>query len=264
MKIASIIALYFKKLGVEFLKRAQLNLKDSKYLWPSVWVGLLVMLSLIFVRFDNPLPIQVHQPSAKIQFLSTDSGIYAQDRFQSLELFDTAPLFIPTQWNYASSIFPDKRVSSLAEFSEFKPSMNLVENLELPRLKERGENSKTLLGEIYYEPRILNLSKSSASSSSDQWDSQSTLKLKVETLRGLGEQAVGIDFFEYQLEYSALVNLEQPVIVLLRNQDALAPRPILFQSSSVNDFDTAILGWLDEKSHLALLPKGLLRLTFYP
>ncbi|GEM_PF-5591243 len=264
MKIASIIALFFRKLGVRCLKLLRQNFKDAQYLWPSLWLGLFVMLFLLLIRFDNPLPVKVYQPSAKIQFLSTDSGIYAEDLFQSLELFDSAPLFIPTKWNYASKVLPSKRVSSLAEFSEFQPSINLVQHLDLPRLEERGEDSNTLFGDRYYEPRILNLTQSSSDSVSDRKDDYSSLKLKVETLRGLGEQAVGINYYQYELKYSSLIQLEQPIVVLLRNQDALAARPILFESSNINDFDTAILEWLDEQLNLAVLPKGFLRLTFYP
>jgi hypothetical protein len=73
------------------------------------------------------------------------------------------------------------------------------------------------MGDRYYEPRILNLTQSSGHSLSDREDDYSSLKLKVETLRGLGDQAEGINFYQYELKYSSLIQLEQPIIVLLRN-----------------------------------------------
>ena len=57
----------------------------------------------------------------------------------ALELFDTAPIFIPTRWNYGSTVFPKKRVLSDAEFVSFEPQVELEESVNLNRMELNSE-----------------------------------------------------------------------------------------------------------------------------
>jgi hypothetical protein len=54
------------------------------------------------------------------------------------------------------------------------------------------------------------------------------------------------------------------MIIFLRNESALLAQPKVYQSSLSEIFDEQILEWLNQPRHIALLPKGFLKLTFYP
>ena len=72
-----------------------------------------------------------------------------------------------------------------------------------------------------------------------------------------------IDYVYELNEDPSLSNLD-PMIIFLRNKNALASNPKVYQSSLSELFDEQILEWLNQPRHIALLPKGFLKLTFYP
>ena len=70
--------------------------------------------------------------------------------------------------------------------------------------------------------------------------------------------------YVYELDEGVLSSNLKPVIILLRNKSTSVRSFKVYQSSLSELFDEQILEWLNQPSNVALLPKGFLKLTFYP
>ena len=55
-----------------------------------------------------------------------------------------------------------------------------------------------------------------------------------------------------------------PTTILLRNDGFLVSNPRVHKSSLSEYFDRQVIEWFDEPKNVAILPKGFLKLTFYP
>ncbi len=233
-------------------------------------VALLVFSAFYFIRFGEPLEFQFTEPSGKVQFIQVTQLSDLYNTSATLELFDTAPIFIPTQWNYGSSVFPEKRVLSDAEFVSFEPLIEIGESIELSRIEFNPETlgNGILYENTFFDPRLLALftpgwEKARKEFSSDQI-------LRVEIIKSYDEVSSEKEIFELSYDLQEEVQEEvvlsnlNPMVVFFRNKNSLVSQPRIYQSSLSEIFDEQILEWLNQPRHIALLPEGFLKLTFYP
>lgn len=232
----------------------------------STGVALLVFSAFYFIRFDEPLDFQFTEPSGKVQFIQVSqlSDLYSTSA--GLELFDTAPIFIPTQWNYGSSVFPEKRVLSDAEFVSFEPLIEIEKSIELSRIKFNPETlgDGILYENTYFDPRLLALFTPGSKDLSKEFSSDRILR--VEIIKSYDEISSEEKTVElaYDLKKDVVLSNLNPLVIFFRNENSLVSQPRVHQSSLSEIFDEQILEWLNQPRHIALLPKGFLKLTFYP
>ena len=232
-------------------------------------IALLLFALFYWVRFDAPLNFQFSETGSHFQFIQ-ESGL--EDLYRgtaNLELFDTAPIFIPTRWNYASTVFPERRISSDAEFVSFEPVIEIKKSIQLNRSEVNSEtlNYSILYENTFFDPRLLELLAPSLKRTDNgkRFSNNPTLRVEIiesyDVAKFSGEAIVE---FDYELDKDALLSNLDPMIIFLRNESALLAQPKVYQSSLSEIFDEQILEWLNQPRHIALLPKGFLKLTFYP
>ena len=230
-------------------------------------IALIIFCLFYFIRFDTPLNFQFSETGSDFQFIQESDLEDLYSSTAALELFDTAPIFIPTRWNYGSTVFPKKRVLSDAEFVSFEPQVELEESVNLNRMELNSETvDKGILYEnTFFDPRLLALFTPELKESERNFLNNRILRVEIIESYDAAEFPKGaiIDYVYELNEDPSLSNLD-PMIILLRNKNALASNPKVYQSSLSELFDEQILEWLNQPRHIALLPKGFLKLTFYP
>lgn len=250
--------------------------KRSPALRNATVLVLLLALGFYFIRFDQPLDFDFYQPTSKIEFIRADQLDQLGLVSASLELFDTAPLYIPTKWNYSNSVRPMQSGLNQSDFIAFEPNIDIRNALQMTAgfLEQGNSNFGTIVPEAVFDPRLLTLfvnsgSEAVQSDTSEPAESPPVIRanLEVEVLRAASAQTVtnySRTLLTYSLENQAsLLNLN-PVILLFGNDRSFASEPRIYQSSSSESFDRAILDWLNEPKHSQSLPNGYLKLTFYP
>lgn len=230
-------------------------------------IVLIIFCVFYFVRFDAPLNFQFPEAGSKFHFIQKSNlgDLYSSNA--SLELFDTAPIFIPTQWNYGSTVFPEKRIISDAEFVSFQPLIELQESINLNRMELNSETPDygILYENTFFDPRLLALFTPSLKGA--EKGILNDRVFRVEIIESYDEtvlsEGVMLEYVYELNEDTAWSNLD-PMIVFLRNENSLVAKPKVYQSSLSELFDEQILEWLNQPKHIALLPRGFLKLTFYP
>ena len=230
-------------------------------------IALIIFCVLYFVRFEAPLNFQFPETGSKFHFIQKSNlgDLYSSNA--SLELFDTAPIFIPTQWNYGSTVLPEKRIISDTEFVSFQP---LIESHEFTNLNRMKLNYETPYYGIIYEntffdPRLLALFTPSLFSLEKGFLNNRVFSVEIIESCDKTELPEGaILEYAYELNEGTVWSNLEPVIIFLRNENPLVAKPRVYQSSLSELFDEQILEWLNQPKHIALLPKGFLKLTFYP
>ena len=230
-------------------------------------IALIVFGLLYFVRFDAPLNFQFSETGINFHFIQESHLEELYSNTASLELFDTAPIFIPTQWNYGSTVFPEKRVSGDAEFVSFEPQIQLEESIDLNRIELNSEtvDEGILYENTFFDPRILALFTPTLKESERNFSNNRIVRVEIIESYDAEEYSEGafIDYV-YELNEDLVMSNLDPVIIFLRNENSLVSNPKVYQSSLSELFDGQILAWLNQPKHIALLPKGFLKLTFYP
>ena len=236
--------------------------ENSRYLLVSLGITLFLFIFSLFIQLNNPIATQFQDSSSKIDFISQARGVSDADFIESLDLFDSAPLFVPTKWNHASNIIPKKKNSYLSNFPEFNPKIDLNKQLSLsimgdqfPATKRDKSFSKGMV-----DLRILGLSEHKEPLFKENRESV----VQVEALNQDHISGNKLLFFPYQISFNPAIDKSDPVILLLKNYNVLKSNPLLFRSSTVDEFDSKVLAWANNSSVIAKLPRGLLKLTFYP
>ena len=230
-------------------------------------IALIIFCLFYLIRFDTPLNFQFSETGSDFHFIQESNLEDLYSSKAALELFDTSPIFIPTQWNYGSTVFPKKRVLSDAEFVSFEPQVELEESVNLNRMELNAETlDKGILYEnIFFDPRLLALYTPKLKESERNFLNNRILRVEIIESYDEAEFTEGaiIDYV-YELNEEPLLGNLDPMIVFLRNKNSLASNPKVYQSSLSELFDKQILEWLNKPRHIALLPKGFLKLIFYP
>ena len=230
-------------------------------------VGLIIFCLFYLIRFDSPLNFQFSETGSDFHFIQESDLEEFYSSTASLELFDTAPIFIPTRWNYGSTVIPEKRVLSDAEFVSFQPKVELEESVNLNRMELNSESVDMgiLYENTFFDPRLLALLIPTLKESDKNFLNNGILRVEIIESYDVAEFPKGaiIDFV-YDLNEDIILSNLDPMIIMLRNKNALASNPKVYQSSLSELFDEQIFEWLNQPRNIALLPKGFLKLTFYP
>lgn len=240
--------------------------KSKKYLWLSLSIASVLMSFSFLLEFSNPLPLPLSNSSAQIDYISDQKQVSDSELFESVELFDSSPLFIPTKWNFTSYINPEQTISNMTDFPEFEPIIVLDSQLKLPanlglgsidlmeddHLFDKQEIDLRILGFDQINPIVFDLEEGSL--------------LSVELLDEAKESLGGSLFFRCNLAFDADIQKVNPAILLVKNHPPMKMKVVskLYQSSSTEAFDSAILSWVEDPENIAKLPNGFLKLTFYP
>jgi hypothetical protein len=224
-------------------------------------VGLAIHLIgfLVFRVASHRLPTGEASP-AFLRYVSTvPNQAMGQIEEQAL-LFDSAPLFIPTQWNGAQTLYTDRSLSSGVELSQFEPPIDLLSALAPANV------SLTLENQVVEPVDLLD---------SRFWDffvDFGAVHKEVRPYVNLGPtamvRAIGGTSMQLPaaLEWPADEPPPGPVRFYL-HQAGTGRRlsgPILAQSSESAAFDQAVQAWLNHPQTRAQLPSGYLEVTVYP
>ena len=235
----------------------------------STLIALILFTLFYLVRFDEPLNFQFSEIGSSFQFIQENNLEEIYPSSASLELFDTAPIFIPTRWNYSSTVFPSKSTSSDAEFVSFDPVIDFKKMVESSRLEKNDSTLDygLLYENTFFDPRLLELFTPIKMNIINRKNTSHKRTLKVEVIQSYEKtlDSRGAAFvFEYAIDSDFFSSNINPMIILLRNDSSTATNPKVFQSSLSENFDRKILEWINQPENIAVLPKGFLRLIFYP
>lgn len=191
-----------------------------------------------------------------------EAGSLASERAQ---LFDSAPLFIPTQWNAAAKAYTTLEMPAAENFSDYRPEIALEEEIW-------PSGSFGLNGDIIESPmdllalRFLRPFRTFGQESIEAivlpaWEPFATVRVvsgaggltgatpETRPLSGVPEAPGVSRSASYTLQLSA--------------DGRLLSRPILLESSGRETLDDWALSWLMTPGTQASLPAGRLEVSFF-
>lgn len=233
----------------------------SPFLRISLLLGVCVHLAgfLVFRVISNPLPTR-EESRPFVRYVSSDTLLSGVELEEQAALFDSAPLFIPGQWNAAHNLHPPSRDRVLLRFPAYEPKIDFSSAL-VP--------SSLPVGQTYAVKEPVDL-----------------LKLRYwDLFRGFGQLAANLPQLEEVGVFAEvrslagevlrtvpvdveLVSLQaiQPAVYFLRVESAgrAVGRATLSASSGDVAFDAAVYTWLAESGFAAGLPDGMFEIRVYP
>jgi len=234
----------------------------------ALLLGVLLHLSgfLLFRVISNPLPDEDDTP-AYVSYINTDSLGDAAGLGEQAMLFDSAPLFIPGRWSAASSILPKQLYTQPKTFPDFEPEINIGTELKPERIElfdvvavDGPEDLLDLRFWSHFEyfgqgdPEMVAL---------EEWNAMAEVRVvsSPDPHARVGKLALSLDVdTPNQRSLSA-----RPVVFYLGISAPGIPigRPILKQSSGVEEIDSEALEWLLRVETLSSLPSGYLEVRCY-
>jgi len=227
----------------------------------SLLLGVCVHLAgfLIFRVSSNPLPAR-EEAKSFVQFVSPEQLLSGAELEEQAALFDSAPLFIPSQWNAAHNLAAPRRERSMERFPLYQPEMNVAAELE-PEGTSLGSNYAVNEAPDLLALRFWNLFRG----------------LGQTEVEALDLEGVGI-FAEVRLpDGSVILDLQvdtdfvssqalQPARYYIRVEAGgrLSGRPTLGVSSEDAEFDALIYDWLIESGMASRLESGYFEVFIYP
>ncbi|HAV12292.1 MAG TPA: hypothetical protein DCX06_02185 [Opitutae bacterium] len=235
----------------------------SPVLRGALLAGVIVHLAgfLIFRVTSNPLPTRDASESF-VRYIS--AGSMAGDRAleEQAQLFDSAPLFVPTKWNAAQnvSLMPRDRISE--RFPEFEPEINVAEALHSTSLPMVDDGLVTTPVDLL-KLRFWSL-----------FETFGQVRQEIEvypTIGHFGEVFIVGDegssiSMECELVFTDTAAVPNPVTLFLRINGAAQALgdPIVSESSGNPVFDQSAQDWLRKPETQGKLPFGYLRIQVYP
>lgn len=231
----------------------------------ALLLGVLIHLSgfFIFRVVSNPLP-SIEQRPAYISLVPTSVEDGKDELIEQASLFDSAPLFIPGEWNSVSRLSPSKTFQDWQVFPDFEPSLELMdevrpERLAAPQVADVKQPSDLL------DLRFLDLFSyfgygEVSVAKQESWSSLA----EVSVLSGKNEYSP-----DFRIRLEADLELEEfgrrPVVFFLNMHAPGLPvsDPLLKQSSGSDALDTKALSWLIRPETLARLPAGFLEVRIF-
>ncbi len=217
-----------------------------------------------FIRIEFPEESAVPQPRAFVQFFG--DGENARDRLfrEQALLFDSAPLFLPSQWNAAGALqnpvdYPEQRL-----FGDFPESLRLLGEAVDSFVPASDADRKIEPEDTLTEPRWAVFSSFGRRDLSD----------------GAGPLVAGATLVVHSLETGRAVHREPlpdsvlalfdhalwrpAVFQILVEGGRITGEPLLAQSTGIEEYDTAIRTYLYRPFFAAELRRGYYRVTVAP
>jgi hypothetical protein len=214
---------------------------------------------LVFRVISTPLPTRKETP-AFVQYVSPETLQLGAALDEQAALFDSAPLFVPGEWNAAHNLQPPSLERALLRFPAYEPEISFSSGL-LPDRLPFGQNYGVAAPIDLLAWRYWDLFRGFASPTTGPVELEATgVFAEVRTLSGevIRSQPVEIDFLSMQAV--------QPATYYLRVEAGgrAVGRPTLSASSGDAAFDAAAYNWLTESGFSAGLPAGFLEISVYP
>ncbi|MGJ8654273.1 MAG: hypothetical protein ACSHX8_13525 [Opitutaceae bacterium] len=241
--------------------------KGFRFLSPvlrgALLAGILIHLAgfLLFKVVSNPLPTR-DESEAFVRYVSAGSLAEDESLEEQAQLYDSAPLFIPTEWNAAQTVLlvTGKRVRT--RFPEFEPKIDMhgaLHSSSLPiRVVDAVEQPADLLKSRYW-----NFFESFGQSEVNPVvfaDSPRVAEVFV-----TGSLAVPTSL-ECNLEFVDTAPVSQPAHLYIRVSGGgqSLGQPLIAQSSGNPVFDQAAVDWLGLPETIGQLSAGYLFIKVYP
>jgi len=234
----------------------------SPFLRISLLLGICVHLAgfLVFHVISNPLPTR-EDSRPFVQYVSPDTLLSGAALEEQAALFDSAPLFVPGQWNAAHNLQTPSRDRALLRFPSYGGpeddfSSALVSEGLLVGLSYAVSEPIDLLALRYW-----NLFRDFGQEVTAPLELQPTgVFAEVRTLSGKVLRTVPVE-----VELLSMQAM-QPATYFQRVEAGgrVLGRPTLSDSSGDAAFDAAAYTWLIESGLPASLPAGFFEIRVYP
>jgi len=247
-----------------------LKTRNARHLSPLLRVDLLLGILAHFLGFlifkiaSDPLPNRKEDP-AFITLVSTEIEADASELVEQASLFDSAPLFVPGEWSSAAQVFSSRIVPDWRNFSDFEPSIELMDEVRPTGLSLSGvarvEQPSDLL-----DLRFWDLLSSFGQQETELETFEAAGSVALVTIMS-GNKVYPVDYnirLEVDLQSEELAT--RPVVFILNMSAPGFPigAPLLEQSSGSDALDAEVLEWLAHPATLAQLPAGFLELRVFP
>ena len=223
---------------------------------------------LLFRVKSSDLPLPVEKPAfvnyVTPELLANESTLEAQ-----AALFDSAPLFIPTEWSATHVPVQMGRDSVGDGFAQFEPTIQLA-----AELKPAGWNQ--LETEVVNAPidllalRFWNLFSSVGHTDEDPQPYENSTPSAIVQVLSYGSMANVEDNVPFELAVDlaerplGLPNRPVRLLMLVSGAGRILTGPTLLQSSGDPAFDQAVVAWAVQPEVAVRLPVGYLEVEVYP
>lgn len=235
----------------------------SPVLMGALLAGVMVHLAgfLIFRITSNPLPTRDDR-AAFVRYVSASSMAGDLALEEQAQLFDSAPLFIPTQWNAAQSVslMPQNRVDE--RFPEFEPDIRLIGELHSSSLPLGAEEVVSTPADLL-KSRYWSFFAEFGQAEVNLISYPTAGHFAEVVVVGSGDQALTL---ESPLKFTDTSAVPEPVTLFLRvsNRGLYVGEPVVSQTSGNTAFDRAAQEWLRQSKTVGQLPAGYLWIKVYP
>jgi len=242
--------------------------RSQKIISPLLCVGLLLGVALhlagflIFRVISSPLPDRA-EARPFVQYVSAGSLASDRELEEQAELFDSAPLFIPTHWNASQVTFVESGDVLREQFPEFEPKIELQRELQPSSFlvvdSAQVNQPLDLLASRFW--RFFSGFAESAVPVVAFEDEVPVVEVSV-----VGQSSLLPISIPAELDYTTASPVARPVLYYIRmsGSGAALSAPTLGQSSGNEAFDLAALKWLRAPEVQGLLPKGYLAVKVFP
>jgi hypothetical protein len=235
----------------------------SPVLLGALLAGVLLHLAgfLVFRVVSNPLPTRDDRP-AFVRYISASSIAGDLVFEEQAQLFDSAPLFIPTQWNAAQSVSLMSGDRIRERFPEFEPEINLVDELHVSSLP-LGEAYPVSVPADLLKSRFWSFFAEFGQAQGEAVSYPSVGHFAEVMLIGGGAPKLAL---ECTLEFTDTSAVPEPVTMFVRvsNRGLYLGEPVVSQSSGNVAFDRAAKAWLRLPETISQFPEGYLLVKVYP
>lgn len=242
--------------------------RSQKMISPLLRVGLLLGVALhlagflVFRVVSSSLPNR--EPARPyVEYVSAGSLASDRELEEQAELFDSAPLFIPTRWNASQVLAVDSGDTMRGQFPEFEPNIQLLDELKPSSflVSQHGEVTEPL---DLLASRFWRFFAGFA-------ESQEPLVVfpdvtPMAEVSVVGQPTTQPLSIPVELNYKTSSSVARPVLYYMRvSGSGLALGAVTLGRSSGNvDFDRAAGDWLRQPEVLELLPPGYLSIKVFP
>lgn len=232
----------------------------------ALLLGILVHLAgfFIFRVVSSPLPVSEDR-NAFVAYVSTDEAEDEVNGIGQASLFDSAPLFIPTEWTSVSNVYNVRDEEEWQVFPEFEPGIDLASEVRPTRLSLSfidSVNQPVDLLDLRFWNLFSHLGQiESKPVTSPAWQSFASVKVLGSKEPHKANAEIPLD-----MNLSDLSTMPLPVVIYLSMAAPSLPAgaPLLESSSGSDEVDKQVLEWLARPSTLAKLPAGFLELRIFP
>ena len=238
---------------------------SHKMLSPVLRISLLLGICLHLVGFlvfrvtSNPLP-EREETMPFVQFVSPEVFLSGAELEEQAALFDSAPLFIPSQWNAAHNLVTPRRDRAMQRFPLYQPEMDVAAML-VPGGTSLGSSYAVDEAADLLATRFWDLFRGLERVDSEIVDLEGAGAFAE--VRSLDGRAIRSQPAELNLVPSLVT---QPVKYFLRVEAGgrMSGRPTVSVSSGDAEFDAATYDWLIESGLASRLEPGYFEIIIYP